>query len=234
MGDLMANVLLRLCLAVLVVACVQSETDESDSQVQLLSDAAEANTLVVLLDEGKGKGKGKGKLNKGAALASHLVKKIAKGFKLKGTEKVTFAALTKKSKAAGKNAKKYKKQGSTTLKTIKQQEDVMRVAILNAQGIPQKAKKWNKKGKKGKKKDKKKAVKERAKAEIQKGAEAGKAAGAAAGKMAAIKAAKVYIKGLKKAGKKPTAAHEQSMIEAAAKAGEVAGKAKGGQKAMAA
>merc|ERR1712194_317634 len=144
MGDLMANVLLRLCLAVLAVACVQSETDESDSQVQLLSDAAEANTLVVLLDEGKGK------LNKGAALASQLVKKIAKGFKLKGTEKVTFAALTKKSKAAGKNAKKYKKQGSTTLKTIKQQEDVMRVAILNAQGIPQKAKKWKKKGKKGK------------------------------------------------------------------------------------
>merc|ERR1711966_651198 len=122
MGDLMANVLLRLCLAVLVVACVQSETDESDSQVQLLSDAAEANTLVVLLDEGKGKGKG----NKGATQAAKMAKKIAKGFKLKGAEKVAFPALTKKAKEAGKNAKKYKKKGSKTLKTIKKQEEKMR------------------------------------------------------------------------------------------------------------
>ena len=161
----MANVLLRLCLAVLVVACVQSETDESDSQVQLLSDAAEANTLVVLLDEGKGKGKG----NKGAKQAAKMAKKIAKGFKLKGAEKVAFSALTTKAKEAGKNAKKYKKQGSKTLKTIKKQEDKMRKAILKAQGIKpkKKGKKVKKSKSKKKKNEKKKAAKERAKAEIQ-------------------------------------------------------------------
>merc|ERR1711967_125148 len=250
MGDLRricamaATVLLRLCLAAVLVACVQAEANESDPQVQTLSDA-KTDTLVVFLDEGK-----KGKKDPGVAAAAKLVKKIDKSFKIKkgSVDKVAIDALANKQKEAGKNAKKFKKQGTATLKALKKSEDKIRKQILKAQGI-----KPGKKGKKGKKnakkkaqkkatkakakklaekKEKKKEAKVAAKAEIQKGEEAGQASGAIAGKAAAVEAAKGYIKSLMKSGAAITATHKKEMIEAAAKAGEAAGRSSGGKKAM--
>merc|ERR1711935_808217 len=216
-----------LCLAAVLLAFVPAEISGSDAEVTHLLDVAESPQIVVLLDEDEGKQK-----NGGAAAADKVVKKIAKGYKLKGTEKLKIDAITNEIKQADQNAKLYKKEGTAMLKDAKKSQTKLQKQILKAQGIKWKKKKEkkvaeqkaeNKQAKKEKKEEKKEEVKQAAKAEISKGAETGKESGAAAGKEAATAAAKGYIATLKKAGKHITEQHEREMVEAAAKAGEEAG-----------